>query len=79
MQVGGGVEIVRSSGATNDILTPDEFGILCSAVNSVEVISFTSAYGLIVKVRFNAQTLQLRSDINQTPVNELVLKCFIIH
>lgn len=82
MQVGGGVEIVRSSGATNDIMTLDEFGILCSAVNSVEVISFTSAYGLIVKVRFNAKTLQsrfqLRSDINQVSVNELVFKCFII-
>jgi hypothetical protein len=82
MQLGGGVEIVRTSGATNDIMTTDEFGILCSAVNSVEVISFTSAYGLIVRVRFNAQTLQsrfqLRSDINQVPVNELVLKCFII-
>jgi hypothetical protein len=82
MQLGGGVEIVRSSGATNDMMTPDEFGILCSSVNRVEVISFTSAYGLIVRVRFNAQTLQsrfqLRSDINQFPVNELVLKCFII-
>jgi len=82
MHVGGGVEIVRSSGATNDIMTIDEFGILCSAVNSVEVISFTSAYGLIVRIRFNAQKFQsrfqLRSDINQIAVNELVLKCFII-
>jgi hypothetical protein len=81
MQVGGGVEIVRSSGGRGDKYTMsiEEFGILCSAVTRVDVISFASVYGLIVKVTFNTpDQFQLISDITHAPVTELVFKCFII-
>ena len=80
MQVGGGVEIVRRSGGGEKYtMLFEEFGILCSAVTRVDVISFTSLHGLIVRVTFNTPVqFQLRSDINQIPVTELVFKCFII-
>ena len=81
MQVGGGVEIVRSSGGRPDTYTmsPDEFDSLCSVVNRVDAISFTSLHALIVRVRFTTPGIfQLRNDITHVDVNELVFKCFII-
>ena len=80
MQVGGGVEIVRNSRRGNIYtMSLKEFGNLCSAVTHVDVISFISAYGLIVRVTFNTpDQFQLRSDITDDPVNELVFKCFFI-
>ena len=80
MQVGGGVEISRRSGRGNIYtMSLKEFGNLCSAVTHVDVISFISAYGLIVKVTFNTpDQFQLRSDITDAPVNELIFKCFFI-
>lgn len=82
MQVGGGVEIVRTSlrpAGDNYTMSPDEFDSLCSGVKRVDAISFTSLHALIVRVRFTTPGIfQLRNDITHVDVNELVFKCFII-
>ena len=80
MQVGGGVEIARSSGRGEKYtMSFHEFGILCSAVRRVDAISFTSLHALIVRVTFDTpDQFQLISDITHAPVNELVFKCFFI-